>query len=108
MSSAATPRTAPFVDQKLGREMLVVADDVVEAQRVLEERVEHVEADLVGRVPGALGRHAAERARRDGPVLVATPRAAPVFEQRQLPRRLLDEVRMTSWSPRKSEPLTVS
>jgi len=72
--------------------MLVVTHDVVEAQRVLKQRVEHVKTDLVGRVPGPLGRHAAERARRNGPIFVAAPRAAPVFEQRQLPRRLLDEV----------------
>ena len=80
------------IDQELGHELLVVAHDAVEAQRVLEERVQHVEADLVGGVPGALGRHAAEGAGRDRAVLVAAPRAAPVLEQRQLLGGLLDEV----------------
>ena len=80
------------VDDQLRDELLVVADDAVEAQRVLEERVQHVEADLVGRVPGALRAHAAEGARRDAAVLVAAPGAAPVLEPRQLARRLLDEV----------------
>ncbi len=72
--------------------MLVVADDVLEAHRVLEERVEHVEADLVGGEPGALRRHAAEGAGGDAAVLVAAPGAAPVLEAGQLLGRLLDEV----------------
>jgi len=72
--------------------VLVVAHDAVEAQGMLEQAVEHVEPDLVGREPGALGRHAAEGARGHGAVLVAAPRATPVLEQRELDRRLLDEV----------------
>jgi hypothetical protein len=82
----------PAVDDQLRHEVLVVAHDPVEAQRVLEQRVQHVEADLVGGVPGALGAHAAERARGNGAVLVAAPRAAPVLEPDQLLGRLLHEV----------------
>jgi hypothetical protein len=80
------------VDDQLRHELLVVADDVRVAQRLLEERVQHVEADLVGGVPRALGAHAAEGARRDAAVVVAAPGAAPVLEQGQLLRRLADEV----------------
>jgi hypothetical protein len=80
------------VDHELRDELLVVADDAIEAHRMLEQRVEHVEADLVGGVPGALGAHAAEGPRGDAAVLVAAPGAAPVLEQRELLRSLLDEV----------------
>ncbi len=67
------------------------ATTVVVLQRRLEERVQHVEAGLVGREPGAHLLHATERADRDVPVRLPAPRAAPVLELQQLPRGLVDE-----------------
>jgi hypothetical protein len=82
---------APVLDQDLRREVLVVAHDAVVFQRRLEQRVEHVEAGLVRRVPRALGAHAAERAHRHAAVLLAAPRAAPVLELVELARGLFHE-----------------
>src|SRR5439155_16138980 len=71
---------APVVHQELGHKALVVTLNRIVLQRRLEERVQHVEAGLVGGEPGALRLHAAERA--DGHVTVglAAPGASPVLE----------------------------
>ena len=74
------------VDQQPGDEPLVVARDLVVLQRGLEQRVQHVEAGLVGGEPGAHLLHAAERADRDVPVGLPAPRAAPVLQLEQLAR----------------------
>ena len=79
------------VDQQRGDEPLVVADDPVVLQGGLEQRMEQVEAGLVGGEPGPHLLHAAERTDGDVPVRLAAPRAAPVLEPEQLLRRLLDE-----------------
>ena len=55
------------VDQQPGHELLVVPRDLVVLQRRLEQRVQHVEAGLVGGEPGAHLLHAAERADGDRP-----------------------------------------
>jgi hypothetical protein len=47
--------------------------------RGLEQRVQHVEAGLVGGEPGTLDFHAAEGAHVHVAVFAATPRAAPVL-----------------------------
>ena len=60
-------------------------------ERGLEQRVQHVEAGLVGGEPGAHLLHAAERAHRDVAVRLPAPRAAPVLQPQQLARRLVDE-----------------
>ena len=65
--------------------------DAVVFERSLEKGVQHVEAGLVGRVQGALDRHAAESAHADPAVVVAAPRAAPMLQLNQLIAGLLDE-----------------
>ena len=80
------------LDHELRDELLVVADDPVEAHGVLEEGVEHVEADLVRGEPGALRAHAPEGARRHAAVFVAAPGTAPVLEQGQLHGACSNEV----------------
>ena len=79
------------VDQQPGDEHLVVARDLVVLQGGLEQRVQHVEAGLVGREPGALLLHAAERTDRDVAVRLPAPGAAPVLELQQLAGSLVDE-----------------
>ena len=80
-----------LVDEEPGDEPLVVPLDRAVLQRGLEQRVQHVEAGLVGGEPGAHLLHAAERPDRDVPVGLPAPRAAPVLELQELARRLLDE-----------------
>jgi hypothetical protein len=72
------------VDQQRRCEPLVVAGDPVVFQRGLEQRVQQVEAGLVGGEPGPHLLHAAERADGDVPVRFAAPRATPVLEPEQL------------------------
>ena len=79
------------IDQQLGDEPLVVADDALVLERGLEQGVEHVEAGLVGGEPGARLLHAAEGPHGDVAVGLAAPGAAPVLQLDQLLRRFLDE-----------------
>ena len=65
--------------------------DAVVFERGLEKGVQHVEAGLVGRVQGALDRHAAESAHADPAVVVAAPRATPMLQLNQLVPGFLDE-----------------
>ena len=81
---------AVALDHQLGDEGLVVARERV-AQRGLEERVQHVEAGLVGGEPRAHLLHPAERAHRDLAVVAPAPRAAPVLQPQQLLGDLVDE-----------------
>ena len=82
---------AAVFDQQVGDEELVVAPDARKPQRGLEQRVQHVEAGLVGREPRALHLHAAEEAHVDAAVGLAAPGAAPVLQLHHLGRALLDE-----------------
>ena len=77
------------VDEQPGDEPLVVPRHPAVLQRGLEQRVQHVEAGLVGGEPGAHLLHAAEGADRDLAVGLPAPRAAPVLELQQLARRLV-------------------
>src|SRR6266511_3648484 len=58
----------------------------------LEDRVEHVEAALVGGEDSSVDAHAAEGADSDPTVWISAPGAAPVFELNELVRGLIDEV----------------
>jgi len=78
-------------DQQVGRVELVEALDRGILERGLEQGVQHVEAGLVGGIPGSLHLHAAERTHGDAPVRLAAPRAAPMFHAGKFPRRLPDE-----------------
>ena len=78
--------------QQVEREKLVEAPDRRKLQRGLEQRVQDVEATLVGRVPGALFLHAAERPHGHRAVVFAAPGAAPMLQLHQFARRLADEV----------------
>ena len=83
---------APAVlHEQLGDERLVVAVNGVVLEAGLEERVQHVEAGLVGGEDGAPGAHAPEGPHRDGTVGVAAPRAAPVLHLHDLDRGLPHE-----------------
>src|SRR6266511_2787956 len=77
-----------LVDQQAGHVPLVVARDRRVLQRGLEQRVQEMEPGLVGGEPGAHLLHAAEGPYGNVPVRLAAPRAAPVLQPQQLPRRL--------------------
>jgi hypothetical protein len=83
---------AAVLDHQIDAEMLVEALDRRVLDRGLEQRVQHVEAGLVGGEPGALDLHAAEGAHVDMAVGRAAPRAAPVFELGHLFVAVGDEV----------------
>ena len=85
------PVHPPVVDEQAGDEPLVVPRHPRVLQGGLEQRVQHVEAGLVGREPGAHLLHAAEGAHRHPAVRLPAPRAAPVLELQELARRLVDE-----------------
>ena len=71
------------VHQQFGDEIFVVARDGVVFERRLKQRVQHVEAGLVGGKPGALFLHAAERPHRHVSVGLATPGTAPMLQPHQ-------------------------
>ena len=82
--TATTPCTRPSSTSSLVTNTSSYRLTSLVLQRRLEERVQHVEAGLVGREPGALLLHAAERADRDVAVRLPAPRAAPVLELEEL------------------------
>ena len=90
-STATTPWTRPSSTSKPGHEPLVVALHLAVLQRGLEQRVQHVEAGLVGGEPRAPLLHAAERAHGHVAVRLTAPRTTPVLELQQLARCLVDE-----------------
>jgi hypothetical protein len=90
--SVKRPLHAALVDHQVDAEMLVEAPDRRELDRGLEQRVEHVEAGLVGGEPRALDLHAAEGAHVGAAVGRAAPRAAPMLHLHHLFVRLADEV----------------
>ena len=77
--------------QQAGGEVFVVAGDLAELQGGLKKRMQHVEARLVGGVPGAFDLHSAERPDRDVPRVLPAPGAAPVLQLDELARGLVDE-----------------
>ncbi len=83
---------AAVLVQQFEGEELVESLDRRELHGGLEQRVQDVEAALVGGVPGAFLFHAAERPHGDRAVVLAAPGAAPVLQLHQFERRLLDEV----------------
>ena len=83
---------AAVLDDQVGAEVLIEALDRRILDRGLEQRVQHVEAGLVGGEPGTLDLHAAERAHVDVAVVLAAPRAAPVLELHHLLDAMGDEV----------------
>ena len=85
------PLAAPVLDEEARREPLVVTLHLRVLEGGLEERVQHVEAGLVGGVPGPPDAHAAEGADGDAAVLLPAPRAAPVLELDHLARGLVHE-----------------
>ena len=83
---------AAVLDHQVDAEVLVEALDRRVLDRGLEQRVQHVEAGLVGGEPGALDLHAAEGAHVGVAVVAAAPRAAPVLDLHHLFVRVRDEV----------------
>jgi hypothetical protein len=81
-----------LVDDQVHAEVLVQAPDRRVLHRRLEQRVQHVEAGLVGGEPCALDLHAAEGAHVHAAVGRAAPWAAPVLHLHHLLVRLRDEV----------------
>src|SRR5581483_8099876 len=84
-------RAAAVLDEQRGDERLIVADELRVAERGLKERVEQVEAGLVGGEAGAPGGHAAEGAGADAAIGVAAPGTAPALELDELARCLAHE-----------------
>jgi hypothetical protein len=82
---------AAVMDQKLQREPLVVAREVGMLERRLKQRVQQVEAGLIGGEPGPLAIHAAERPHRHGAVGRAAPGTTPVLELQEFPGCLAHE-----------------
>ena len=80
------------VDDQVDAEVLVEALDRRVLDRRLEQRVQHVEAGLVGGEPRALDLHAAEGAHVGVAVGRAAPRAAPVLHLHHLVVRMRDEI----------------
>ncbi len=82
---------APVIDEDLRRENLVVAGERAVLERGLEERVQHVEAGLVGGEPRAHLLHSAERTNGDTAVGQAAPGASPMLEPQQFVGHFVDE-----------------
>ena len=72
--------------------MLVEAVNVGELQRGLEQRVQHVEAALVGREPRARDFHPAETAHVGATIWQTRPRTAPVLHLNHFFRGVFDEI----------------
>src|SRR3989475_4001947 len=85
------PRARAAVDDEARDEVFIETVDFLELHRCLEERVQDVEADLVGREHGALDGHPAERALAHPAVRIAGPGTAPVLELDDLLRTPRDE-----------------
>ena len=79
------------IDEEPGHEPFVVPNHAGIFEGSLEERVEHVEAGLVGGKPRAHLLHATERANGNSSVGLPAPGTAPVLEAEELIGRLLDE-----------------
>ena len=82
---------APVGREQAGGEELVVARDLAELQRGLEERVQDMKARLIRGVPGALDLHAAERPDRHVPGIFPAPGTAPVLQLNKFARGLVHE-----------------
>ena len=76
--------TAAILDDEVGAEMLVQTFDAWVFDRRLEQRVQHMEAGLVGSKPRALDLHAAESTHIDVTIRLAAPGAAPMFHLNHL------------------------
>ena len=82
---------AAVLHQELGDEPLVVPSDRPVFERGLKERVEHVEAGLVGGEPGTLLLHSAEGTNGHPPIGFPAPGATPVLQLKHFTRSLVDE-----------------
>src|SRR2546422_358201 len=74
------------------REPLVIPVDVLMLQGSLEERVKHVESNLVPSEQGSFDAHAAKGSDANPSVQVTAERASPMLEKDSLPRTLGDKV----------------
>ena len=81
-----------FGFNQIQREMFIQAGNVGELQRGLEQRMQHVEAALVGGEPGARNFHPAETAHVGATIGQARPRAAPVLHLDHFFRGVFDEI----------------
>ena len=82
---------ATVVYEQAGDEPLVVSGDAGVLEGRLKQRVQHVEAGLVGRKPRAHFLHAPERTHGNLAVGLTAPRAAPMLQSQQLLRCFVDE-----------------
>ena len=74
----------PFVHGQVQYEVLVEAFDLGVFQRGLKQRVQHMEAGLVGSKPGARGFHTTKAAHLYAAIGLAAPGAAPALHLHQL------------------------
>lgn len=69
-----------IINQNIQHEMFVKTLDLRELQRGLEQRVQHMEAGLIGGEPGTLDFHAAEATYVDATIRATAPWAPPQFQ----------------------------
>ena len=84
--------TASILDDEIDTEILVEPADRRILNRRLEQRVQDVKSAFVGRKPGALDLHPAERPHVDMAVSLTAPGATPVLELHQFFGAVRDEI----------------
>lgn len=81
-----------IINQNIQHEMFVKTLDLRELQRGLEQRVQHMEAGLIGGEPGALDFHAAEATYVDATIRATAPWASPQFQLGHFGWAVVDEI----------------
>lgn len=81
-----------IINQNIQYEMFVKTLDLRELQRGLEQRVQHMEAGLIGGEPGTLDFHAAEATYVDATIRATAPWASPQFQLGHFGWAVVDEI----------------
>ena len=81
-----------IINQNIQHEMFVKTLDLRELQRGLEQRVQHMEAGLIGGEPGTLDFHAAEATYVDATIRATAPWASPQFQLGHFGWAVVDEI----------------
>lgn len=81
-----------IINQNIQYEVLVKTLDLRELQRGLEQRVQHMEAGLIGGEPGTLDFHAAEATYVDATIRATAPWASPQFQLGHFGWAVVDEI----------------
>ncbi len=81
-----------IINQNIQHEMFVKTLDLRELQRGLEQRVQHMEAGLIGGERGTLDFHAAEATYVDATIRATAPWAPPQFQLGHFGWAVVDEI----------------